>query len=307
MALLRTEDPMKYVMYIIMVIVILGIQELQAQNEDNPSEIEEQINAFTGQLSDNLQPYLQPFADAFGANLNNGLYHTAYIPERGFHLYVGVETMLALIAEDQRTYTAVYNDPINGIIEEKGAPTVFGSKEDKSITGTNTTVPGGFDIRAFPIIAPRITIGSLVGTELSFRWIELDLSADFGLLKINGFGLRHSISQYMPHALIDLSFGFFVQEFQLGRIFKADMGFFGVQASRKFGPLTLYGGLGVEKATVTLTNNEGVLQVQPVTFDSSNRGRMNVGACLSLVVFHFHADYTLGMQNVITVGLGIGF
>jgi hypothetical protein len=84
------------------------------------------------------------------------------------------------------------------------------------------------------------------------------------------------------------------------------MNFFGAQASRSLGPLTIYGGLGIEKTAFTIGNADGLLNIQPITFDSNNRGRMNVGACLSLLILKIHVDYTLGNQNVVVLGAGIG-
>lgn len=273
------------------------------------SKIEDFINEFAD-MQENLHSYLSPFASSFGANLNSGLYHTARIPQRGLHLYVGIETIAAFINEDQRTYTAVFDDPadIQPQKQETGMPTVFGSKKEKTVTffGQDYNLPGGFDLHLLPVIAPRITIGSLMGTELSIRWVELDLTKDFGLLKITGFGIRHSISQYFPHSPIDMCFGFFVQDIKLGRIFKAEMGFFGAQASRKLGPLTIYGGLGIERATINLGNEEGVLQVQPITFITADRGRMNAGIALDLLLLKLHLDYTIGNQNIVVLGFGLG-
>ena len=275
----------------------------------NTSEIEERINEFHNLMSGNLRKYLQPFVNAFGANLNSGLYHTAKIPKKGLHFYVGVETMIALIGNDQRAYTASLLDENGMPVEETGVPTVFGSKGNRNISiapGLSYELPGGFDIRAFPVVAPRITLGSLAGTEVSIRWVDVDLGADFGLLKINGFGLRHSLSQYFPLSPLDICFGFFVQDFKLGRIFKANVGYFGGQVSKSLGPLTVYGGLGIEKSTFTLGNNEGVLLVSPITFDSANRTRLNAGITLSMLILKFHIDYTLGFQNTLVAGIGIG-
>jgi len=270
--------------------------------QDEISEIEERLEKFNDPaLRETFQAYLQPAADAFGSNMNSGLYHTAKIPRDGFHFYIGVETLWALISEDQRVYSSMIDD-----YEAVDKPTIFGDDESWFVPGTTFEIPGGKEIHAFPIIAPRLTIGSLMGTELSFRIVDLDLPMDFGLLKITGFGMRHSISQYMRLSPIDLCFGFFVQDFKLGRVFEAQMNFFGAQASRSLGPLTVYGGLGIEKTTFTIGNADGLLQIQPLTFDSNNRGRMNVGACLSLLVLKVHVDYTLGNQNVIVLGLGIG-
>lgn len=281
---------------------------LFAQNAK--SDIEERLEAFNHPaLRETFRAYTQPAADAFGANMNSGLYHTAKIPKRGFHLYVGVETLWAVIGDDQRAYSSTISDPARtNPVEVMDKPTIFGPGDGwtVNIDGQPYSIPGGKEIRAFPVIAPRLTLGSIMGTELTLRVVELDLPKDFGLLKITGFGMRHSISQYIPLSPVDLCFGFFVQDFELGRVFEAQMSFFGVQAGRALGPLTLYGGVGLEKTTFSIGNADGLLNIQPLTFDSDHRARMNVGICLSLLVLKLHADYTIGNQHVVAAGAGIG-
>lgn len=272
------------------------------------SDIEERLESFNHPaLKETFQAYMQPFADAFGGNMNSGLYHTAKVHKDGLHFYIGVETLWAFISNKQRKYSSLIDDPPSSL-EVTDKPTIFGSDEAWSVDIGNQTfsIPGGKEIRALPVIAPRLTIGSVMGTELSFRLVSLDLPKNFGLLKITGYGLRHSISQYIPLSPIDICFGFFIQDFELGRVFKAQMNFFGAQASRSLGPLTIYGGLGIEKTTLTIGNAEGLLNIQPLTFDSDNRGRMNVGVCLSMLILKVHADYTIGNQNVVVLGVGIG-
>ncbi|MBN1781085.1 hypothetical protein JW948_08185 [bacterium] len=216
---------MKRSAMVLVLVLSVGLGNLAGQ--DVKSKIEARLEDFSGQARQNLQNYMQPFVDAFGANLNSGLYHTAKIPKRGFHIYVGIESILALISDDQRTYTALFEDPAGSMapFQETGAPTVFGKKDGKQVTvfGNTWTLPGGTDLRALPLIAPRITIGSVMGTELMIRWVEATPDKDLGLLKLTGFGLRHSITQYFPLAPIDFCFGFFIQDMEVGRIFKSSI------------------------------------------------------------------------------------
>ncbi|MBN1780249.1 hypothetical protein JW948_03925 [bacterium] len=83
------------------------------------------------------------------------------------------------------------------------------------------------------------------------------------------------------------------------------MNYFGVQASRSLGPVTVYGGLGMEKTSLTIGNADGVLAIEPMTLDSGNRTRINAGLSLSLLILKVHADYNVGDQNIFVAGVGL--
>ncbi|NQT24585.1 hypothetical protein HQ585_04455 [candidate division KSB1 bacterium] len=268
--------------------------------------LEERLEELAGDIGTG---YLQPLADAVGANLNSGLYHTAKVKKGGLHFYVGIDGVGALISEDQRVFTAV-----NDLGEEyENVPTIFGRDEDETITFNGADVNlKGFNLKMFPIVAPRLTIGNIMGTELMLRVVELNIGADFGKFSMQGYGIRHSISQYFPLSPIDMSFTLFVQDIKIGDIVSISTHYFGIQASKKFLALELYGGVGIEgaslKAEYTLGEEFQSFPNETVSFslDSKNRTRLNVGVTFHLLLLKIHADYNLASQKTFVVGAGIG-
>jgi len=261
-------------------------------------------------LGDNGKKYLQPLGDAFGANMNSGLYHSAHIPRVGLHLGLDLLIPAALIAEDQRTFTATEEGfyPVT----TREVPTVFGDTQPVSIAGQGGTVynfPGGYDLSMLPLAIPQVTVGSLLGTELTLRYAVAQLNEDIGDLTLTGIGIRHSVSQYIPLFPIDVSVSYFHQTLKVGDILDAATDVVGVQASKSFSLLTLYGGVAYEKAgmDVSYTHGEGA-EAETIAFslEGQNKMRMTVGANLHLALFQLHADYSLASQNSACLGLYIG-
>ena len=262
-------------------------------------------------LSDQNSGYLQPLADAVGANLNSGLYHSAKIKKRGLHIYFGIDGVGAIISDDQRVFTATDDD---GPVED--VPTIFGKDEETPLTiaGESVTIKG-FNLRMFPIVAPRLTIGSIMGTELLLRVVELNINSegyDFGKFSMKGYGIRHSLSQYFPLSPLEMSFTLFVQDIKIGDVVSISTHYFGIQASKRFIALELYGGVGMEGASLsaeyTFGANSDIIPNETIsyTLDSKNRTRLNVGVTFHMLLLKLHADYNLASQRTFVVGAGIG-
>ncbi len=280
-----------------------GINALLAQ------ELEDYVSKYT---SANGAGYMQPLADAFGANLNSGFYHGAHIKTLGFHIYIGVETMVALIADDQKTFTAKTEDPFNPA-QTTEAPTIFGSGNGAAVTGTGGTVfnfPGGLDIKKLPLAVPQVSVGAILGTQATLRFANAKIDDNIGEVKLFGFGAQHSISQYFKNFPIDISAGFLIQKFEVGDIVEANTKYFGIQGSLSRSILTFYGGAGIESATLDIAYDyESDAGTQRIAFDleADNSVRLTAGVALNLLVLKLHADYNFGSQNVIAAGLGFGF
>ncbi|HDQ45072.1 MAG TPA: hypothetical protein ENN17_06160 [bacterium] len=275
--------------------------------------LQERLESLT---QDNARRYLQPMGDALGANLNSGFYHSAKVGGFGLHVYVGVEIIGAVIGEDQKTYTAKILNTSGQIMDQPDVPTIFGPKGGKnvsSVAGQSYTLPGGTDLGLFPIIAPRIQIGNIMGTELVLRWVETNLPQDLGKFSMKGYGLRHSLSQYIPLSPVHFSFGVFLQDVGLGDAVRVTTSYFGVQASKRFMALEIYGGAGIESSTLKAEYRvgPGVPGADPgqkiaFSLDGANSTRLNVGMTLHMLLFKVHADYNIAAQKTVVIGVGLG-
>lgn len=261
---------------------------------------------------DNGRGYMQPLGDCFGAALNSGLNQTAGISPSGLHLRIGLHMMTALVAEDQKIFMAKTQGDFypEQTVE---APTVFGSTEGASavgIAGTGYLFPGGLDVQRLPIAVPQVILGSLFGTEVLFRFIQMDLDENFKELSLTGYGVRHSISQYFDHCPVDITASIFMQKFNVGDIVQADALYYGLQASRRFGIVTLYGGLGAGSSNTTIEYElDSETNPQSISFDLDSGAalRINAGLQFKFGPLFIHADYNLGPQNVLALGCGFAY
>ena len=65
------------------------------------AQIEDQVGDYTAA---NGEGYLQPLADAIGADLNGGIWHTAYVPTEGFYIALETRLLATFFGDDQLTF-----------------------------------------------------------------------------------------------------------------------------------------------------------------------------------------------------------
>ncbi|MBN1542030.1 hypothetical protein JW992_07760 [candidate division KSB1 bacterium] len=275
----------------------------------NAQDLQTTIAKYT---SENGKGYLQPLADAFGANLNSGLYHQARIKKSGLQLHFALVTMTAPIAEDQKTFTATTEDLFYPKTTVE-APTVFGRSENIAVEGVGGTAyifPAGFDIKSVPVAVPQLSIGSLFGTQATLRYIEIDLGENWGPLNLYGWGIRHSINPYLPSLPVDLAIGYYRQTFKIGDIIDARTSLLTAQTSLTRGVLTFYGGIGYESSDLDiLYQYETTDEAREISFDlqGQNSARLTFGVGLRFGPLQINSDYNLASQNVLVIGVGAEF
>jgi hypothetical protein len=286
-------------------IVVLPVQRATAQ-----SDLETALRQYT---ETTVKGYIQPMADLFGANMNSGLYPTAYIPRTGFSLRFTIVGMGALVSDDQKTYTL--DLPTSFAQRTMEAPTIFGPKatmvEDPGTGFQFKPSDGIIDATLFPLAVPQLTVGSVFGTEATVRFITTpSLSNDkFPKTTLWGIGARHSVSQYFPELPVDIAAGFFYNKFTVGDLIDFNGLTIGAQAGKSFGVLDVFGGLSWEKSTMNLTFTPTDPAVAPVNLDldGDNTVRFTAGLGLNLSVLRIYADANFGAITNFSGGIGLGF
>ena len=280
--------------------------------------IDQRLTAFT---QDYARGYVQPFADVFGANLNSGLYQGAN-GSGGLDVYAGFKLMGAMVPSGKLNFLIA--SPYNGVTSSTA--TIFG--------GNGSTIPG-YDqhpgapqkyldgasnlqsVKLVPLIIPQVSLGNFAGTQLMFRFIPARDLSQIGKLSMFGFGVQHSISQYIPLFPVRLSAQVAYQSISVGDNFSAKAYSVGVQASKNLIILTLYGGIAVEKSDFSLTYvYNSPIGIHPASYQGekysidltgSNRFRATIGIVVHLLLFDVNADYNAGDISVISAGIGITF
>ncbi len=230
-------------------------------------------------------------------------------------------------------------NPVTGVGQ---IPTVFGSNEEptfeskstngSAIAGTEFKGPGGIeDFDQFlggrvPVPVLNAGIGLPKGTELKIRWTpEIDFGD--GQLKMLGFGVMHDIKQHIPGIKMlpfDLSAMVAYSKMEVGVSLNdngTQRGEFTVKGtsiqamiSKKISVITPYAGIGYGTGTSSLAvkgdydlDGDNVAETKdPVTVEEKVAGpRFTAGLRLKLLIFTFHADYTLQKYSTFTTGFGL--
>jgi len=288
------------------------------------AQIESQLSAYTGA---NATGYLQPLANAFGADLNCGIFRSASIPHLRPSLRLEVQVMSVFFGDDDKTFMAVTE---HGFSPEQrvSAPTVVGSEKAVLVDGdggTSYAFPGGFDLHSFALAAPQLRVGGLFGTEAIFRYFAIRVAGgdgeenkDLGDINFFGFGLKHDISQYMPPGLpVDLSAGFFWQRLSIGEnergghLMESNAFSIGVQASKKLAYFFVpYTGLSYDTHSMSVsydTESDGTKKTENIDLDKTSTLHFTLGLMLNTPGMNIFGEYNIASLSSFSFGVGLGF
>jgi hypothetical protein len=184
---------------------------------------------------------------------------------------------------------------------------------------TVLTLPGGFDPGKIgvPLAMPQIDLGLPFGIELMARYIPTVKAGDYGKFNYMGFGARYSIDQWIPLCPVNIAVHFMTQKLNFkssddNDIFSGKANAYGVEVSKRFFILTLYGGFQLENSTLTLNDFTGYdaatgtsIPIQGFEVKGADKSRFTVGARLLLLFINVHAEYSFATNPVLAAGVGI--
>jgi Family of unknown function (DUF6588) len=271
------------------------------------SDIEKAIRAFD---QNNVGGYIQPMADFFGANMSAGWYHSASIPTTGLNISLNVIAMGSSVGDDQKTFTA--QAPTGFSPSTFKTATVFGGT-GATVTDQNTSLEyrgsdGALNTPIFPLAALQLNIGSIYGTEVIIRGVPLPEISGAPKVTFLGFGVRHSVSQYLPEFPVDIAAGVFYNHIAFGDIIDMKSFAFGAQGSKSFSVLEIYGGFAYESSSMDLSytaTTAGSPKVS-ISLDGANKFRATLGVGLNLAILHIFGDVNVGTVTNFSAGIGFG-
>jgi hypothetical protein len=159
---------------------------------------------------------------------------------------------------------------------------------------------------------PQVSIGTIRGTQAVARYVAFDTGdADIGNLSLIGFGLRHSISQYMQNPPVDLAIGGFYQKFKLGdNLIDSSALTFGAMASKRYSVLEPYVGLSYDSFKMSVDYDTSTTDPPTrlsVDFGSSSTVRLTGGLGINLLkVIHLQGEINVASQTSYLLGLSVG-
>jgi len=260
---------------------------------------------------------------------------------------LGLLNVRPLDPNDSLTPTAIGND--------EDGPAVAILVRDPLLPGgvaviDTLTMPQGVNIGYVPSPMIQAAVGVLPGTEVMVRFLpEIEINEDFGKIKMFGLGVKQRLNNFLGGLLpVDLAVmaAFTTFQAQTNLTVEAEEGLsptganydnqeveieatsltFNVIASKKFGVLTLFGGVGIESADVniklkgtypvTVVDDPGgpggpTFAIQDfedpidLSFKNPNNTRANLGFQLHLVFLAIHGSYTFAKYPGVNVGVGI--
>jgi len=282
--------------------------------------LEQQLSAYTGR---NGSAYVAPLVDAFSADLNAGIFHSASIPGAGLRVRLGIRFMSVFFTDKDRTFLATTEGNFRPQ-QTVEVPTVVGPNGavyvDGEVPGVRYVFPGGFDLDSFSFAVPQLSIGAVYGTEVLVRYFAFNPgNVGFGALNLYGFGLQHNISQHIGARIpVDLAAGLFWQRFSMGRnergddLATAEAFTAGLQASKRIGELEPYAGVSYETFSmnveyaarmINFTDETVTLDDVEFSFHSSRNYRITLGMSFHLAFMSAHGEYNIGGQNALSFGL----
>jgi hypothetical protein len=282
--------------------------------------------------------YLQPYGEMLGTSLNAGWYNTAKVHKfGGFDLTFSV--MNAVAPSSAKTFDVNKLDLSGVDVSGDGiAPTIAGEMESRpSIsgeidgTGFDFTLPNGSGNDKLPIPMLQAAVGLPFNTEIMARVVPGMKFGDAGEVSVLGFGLKHSLKNYIPFVkripFLQMSVLAGYTDFNTtygissgggvtvenGELAVASGAFTSrLLVGANFPVVSLYTGVGYGstdsdfdvKGTYTVENMPE--WTNPFTLGYSTSGfDFNAGVRLRLGFLALHADYTVGDYSVLTAGVGI--
>jgi hypothetical protein len=280
--------------------------------------LEDALRQLTGP---NGQAYMQPGADAFGAAMQAGYFHSVAIPVTGFTFEFAIVAMGVPIADDMKS--ATMTTPAGFDPPTFSNATLFGGTgttvQHATIPGLSYRGPDGalnvdeLPLGMFPFGVPQITIGSLFGTQATVRYIPIPKIGNQEIIpegKLLSLGVRHNLSQWFGVLPLDLSVSYFYSTFKTGDLIDFKGNQIGVQAGKKFSVVGVYGGVAWEQSTmkVAYTYEPTTGPPSPVSLEleGENAFRVTAGVALHLGIFTIFADANLGSMTNFSGGIALG-
>lgn len=266
--------------------------------------------------------YILPAVTAFGTDLNAGLFNSAKVL-KPFRFNLGFTIVGSQIASGDKKFTATNPDASLYSEATVETPTVFGDNTQVGVFHSNypgvvndLVMPSGINLDIVPLVTPQINMGLPWGNEIMVRYLpEYDLKKDIGKVKYWGAGLKHSISYHIPFCPVDLAVQGSYQDLKIGDIIEIKDMAANAEISKTFFIMTLYGGIGYEKTTLSAdytyqqpTTNGTSIDV-PISFDvdGDNQYRGTIGAKFRLLIMSLYGEYSISKYNNYAAGLTFGF
>lgn len=192
--------------------------------------IQEYLDAYVGE---NAKPYLQPLANLFTSNINTGIWEWSK-GDSSFYFRLKAQAIGSFPSESMRTFTGKttgdFSPPQTATV-----PTIIGDQASVILQSGDTSFyvfPGGYDLHRLLLGTPQVTIGGILHSEISGRFLSFSLGEDIGRVNFVGIGGRHFLTSYLTASPIDLAVGYFYHHIEAGDYLDSDQHLFSVHLGK---------------------------------------------------------------------------
>ena len=282
------------------------------------------------------EAYLRPYGEMLGKSLNGGWYNSAGVHNLGgFDITFGVNMSMVPASGENFDINTLglsegwsLEDPNNHI-----APTIAGEMQEDSRPylqlGEESVLraPNGTGFNKFPIPMVQASVGLPFHSEVSLRFIPNSSLGDAGKVNLYGFGIKHSIKEYLPfmkrapflRTSVILGYTKMASEVGVtnyGEGFDQSLDISSSAFTSRFlvgvniPVLSVYTGVGYgsTNSDFALKGDFGSLGTDPFIIGYTTSGLdFNAGMRLRFGIFALHADYTVGDYSMVSGGIGISF
>jgi hypothetical protein len=173
------------------------------------------------------------------------------------------------------------------------------------------------NLAILPVAAPQLTVGTLVGTSLTLRYLpSIKLNSNLDNINYYGAAIQHNPAVWLDVPIpVDLSLGLSAQTLKVGSVLKATAESISLNAGKTFGfgflSLSPYASVDLEKSTVKVNYNATYntitgYETENISFDANgaNNVRLTLGTNLKLGIVNINVDYSISQYNTLSAGLG---
>lgn len=177
------------------------------------------------------------------------------------------------------------------------------------------------EAQLLPLITPQISIGTIVGTNFTFRIVpKVTIDKDIGAFSYFGAGIQHNPAVWLDsHLPIDIGIGVYVQKMKLDVLGEATASAVSINVSKQIGwgwlNLTPYAGYMRERSNTAIsyqyagTSLSGNPVTRTISFDIAGRNshRFTAGAGITILLANVNLDYSIGEQQAVSAGVMVRF
>ncbi len=309
---------------------------LAGVNMQGQKSVTEFLEMGVGDAKIMSEAYLRPYGEMLGKSLNGGWYNSAGVHKLGgFDITFGINMAMVPAAGKNFDVNALglstgwtVENPNNSI-----APTIAGEMSESQRPRMRyegeyvLTMPDGTGFDKLPAPMAQVAVGLPFHSEVSIRFIPKTSLGDAGKFNLYGFGVKHSIKEYIPflkHApfmqssvmmgYTNMGADVDVAAYSGGTNQSLDISSSAFTTRLLVGVnipfLAVYTGMGYGSANsdFALKGDFGTAGTDPFTLGYTTKGfDFNAGLRLRFGFIALHGDYTFGDYSMVSAGIGINF